>query len=138
MEAVVHNPGWGCWKKVDLGSTTLSKMTMEARAAYSNPSTKRNFATIEYLDNDGNINYQSFVSEANGANGHTEIQALNFLKSKNIPTENLLGLHSEYSPCVGCITTMAKQEMSNTTVTWDFNYKTPQGESARNTYINGR
>jgi hypothetical protein len=36
MQAVVHNPDWGCWKKVDLGSTDLSKKTMEARSNYSN------------------------------------------------------------------------------------------------------
>jgi hypothetical protein len=85
------------------------------------------------MDNDGNLSYQSFVSAANGPNGHTEILALKFLQKNNIPTENLLRLHSEKIPCATC-TEALLNTTSNTKITWDFN-SDAAGNSARDGYI---
>ena len=95
--------GGRVWGKVRLGSSDLSKMTMRARSSYRNPNTTRNFATIEYRDLDGNIQTKSFVSSGTGRpEGYTEALIQDFFSANNIPSSNLMRLHTELIPCSNC------------------------------------
>ena len=126
-------------KKVEYGSTDLSRMAIEHRREHNMTSPQRNVAVFEYVDSSGELVQRPFVSKSGS---HAEEVAFRYLRDNNMDGNSVRRIYSEKEPCIRTTTNrnhdcarLINRHSPNANVTYSVDYGDTQesGRAARET-----